>query len=233
MEALRWVFAIALIPGISLESVTLDPGARVAYLVVSESFGAADSSRVELAVLSRGRGEVRLEISMAPYPPRSAETVTVRLRLSERVASIASADEFRECLREIRIREGEEAFRAPTDAELDDFAIEDLFVRRSADARTRTIGAATVAVPAGSFSCSGVETSSRSERTVMLGGVRAERIEEEVTRIYRAADVPLWGLVKSRMERRGEIRREGSQSGSPRVAITEATLLSFRCPRGE
>ncbi len=220
-----------LVPGVSLGSVSLEPGARVRYLVVTQSFGSSDSSQVELAVLSHGRGEVRLEVSTAPYPPSRDETFTVRLRLAESVTSIESAEEFRGCLREIRIREGDEGFRAPTDDELDELAIEDLFVQSSAGAERRALESGKVAVPAGSFTCSGIETSRRSARTVTLGGVRAERTEEEVTRIYLSRDVPLWGLVKSRMEKRSMMRREGAPAAAPRITITESTLLSFERPR--
>jgi hypothetical protein len=222
-----------IVPGISLESVSLAPGARVAYLVVSQSFGSSDSSYVELAILSRGGGEVRLELSTAPYPPRRAETLPVRLRFSERAVSVSSAGEFRECIREIRVREGSKSFREPTAAELDDLAIEDLFIRRSGGEERRALAAATVAVPAGSFLCSGVETARRDARTVTLGGVAAERVEEETTRIWISSDVPLWGLVKSRMERRSTIARMGSSGAAPRITITESTLLSFKKPRGK
>ena len=222
-----------LVPGVSLGSVSLAAGARVSYLVVTESFGSADSSFVELAVVSRRRGEVRLEVSTAPYPRRRDETLTVRLRLSERAVSAASAGDFRECIREIRVREGTGDFREPTAAELDDLSIEDLFIRRSEGAVRRDLAAATVAVPAGSFLCSGVETARRDARTVTLGGVRAERIEEETTRIWISPDVPLWGLVKSRMERRNTISRAESPGAAPRITITESILLSYRAPSGK
>lgn len=220
-----------ILPGVSLGSVSLAAGARVAYLVVSQTLGSSDSTYVELAVLSRGRGEVRLEVSTAPFPPRRDETLAVRLRLAERAVSAASADEFRACIREIRIREGAESFREPTPSELEDLAIEDLFIRRSGEGERRSLPPATVAVPAGSFLCSVVETSRRDARTVTLGGVRAERVEEEATRIWISADVPLWGLVKSRVERRSSVERAGSAGGAPRVTITESRLLSYKKPR--
>ena len=59
-----------LVPGMSLESVSLVPGARVSYLVVSKSFGAADSSYIEIRVLEHAQGAFRLEIVSSPIRDR-------------------------------------------------------------------------------------------------------------------------------------------------------------------
>lgn len=220
-----------LVPGISLGSVALVKGAMVSYLVVTESFGASDSSWVQLEVLSRAGGEIKLQVSTAPYPPRRSEIFTVRLQLSEKVVSISSPDEFKACVRSIRVREGLSAFREPTKEELDEMAIEDLFLRRGDDCSKSDISISILNVPAGTFECSGLQTNKRSERNVSLGGVSALRIEEEITRIWLSQQVPLWGLVKSRMERKTSIRRSGSSETADRLTIVESMLIDFRNPK--
>ncbi|MCX5752913.1 MAG: hypothetical protein NTW97_04605, partial [Candidatus Krumholzibacteria bacterium] len=140
-----------LVPGMSLESVSLVPGARVSYLVVSKSFGAADSSFIELRVLEHKGGAFRLEIVSSPYPRSKKESVTVRLRLAERVISAASPESFRSCLLEIVIKEGTGAFREPTARELDDMDIESIFLRPDDGLLRTPLAAEKIAVPAGVF----------------------------------------------------------------------------------
>jgi|GEM_PF-1792806 len=223
-----------LVPGMSLESVSLVPGARVSYLVTSQSFGATDSSYVELRVLDRAGGAFRLEILSSPYPRSEEGSTTVRLRLAERVTSAATSEAFRSCLEEIRIREGAGAFRAPTQKELDDLDIEELFVRANEHSERRAFEPARIATPAGSFLCDGVELSRKETRQVSLGGVQAERTEEMTSRLWLSREVPLWGLVKSRIEKTDLTRSSAARAGgqTPRVTVTESILLSYRRPRG-
>jgi hypothetical protein len=223
-----------LVPGMSLESVSLVPGSRVSYLVTSQSFGATDSSYVELRVIDRAGGAFRLEILSSPYPRSKEGSTTIRIRLAERVTSAATSEEFRSCLEEIRIREGAEAFRSPTQKELDDLDIEGLFVRANDHSERRALEQARIATPAGSFLCDGVEISRKETRQVSLGGVQAERTEEMTSRLWLSREVPLWGLVKSRIEKTDLTRSSAARSGgeTPRVTVTESILLSYRRPRG-
>jgi hypothetical protein len=222
-----------LIPGISLRSVSLLPGARVSYLVVSESFGATDSSYVELRVLGSEKQEFKLEIITGPYPLTKKERITVRLRLEERVLSIASADEFRPCLKEILFKEGSEDFRRPTDRELDDLDIEKLLLRSSEGMECTPLEAAKIATPAGVFLCEGTQSSRKESRTVSLGGIEAERIDEEVSQLWISREVPLWGLVRSKVEERNFTKVSGVHPApaSPRVTVTQSVLISYRKPR--
>jgi len=223
-----------LVPGVSLESVSLVPGARVSYLVKSESFGATDSSYVELRVLDHKGGAFRLEIVSSPYPRSKEGSVTIRLRLAERVTSISSPREFRSCLQEILIREGAGAFRAPTGTELEDLDIEAIFIRPDDHALRTALGPARIATPAGVFLCDGVELARRETRPVSLGGVQTEREEEETSRAWISRDVPFWGLVKSTVEKRTLTKAPGARARGerPRVTRTESILLSYRTPRG-
>lgn len=223
-----------LVPGMPLESVSLVPGARVSYLVTSQSFGATDSSYVELRVLDRAGGAFRLEILSCPYPPSKEGSTTVRLRLAERFTSARTSEAFRSCLEEIRVREGAGAFRSPTQKELDDLDIEGLFVRANDRSERRALEPARIATPAGSFLCDGVELSREETRQVSLGGVQAERTEEMTSRLWTSRDVPLWGLVKSRIEKTLLTRSSAARAheATPRVTVTESILLSYRRPRG-
>jgi hypothetical protein len=223
-----------LVPGMSLESVSLVPGARVSYLVVSKSFGAADSSFIELRVLEHRGGAFRLEIVSSPYPRSREESVIVRLRLAERVASAASPESFRSCLLEVVIKEGTGAFREPTARELDRMDIESIFLPPGDGLLRTPLASEKVAVPAGVFSCDGAEYSRDETRSVSLGGVQAQRIEEEKSRIWISRDVPLWGLVKSTVEKRSRTIAAGVPASAARArdTATESVLLSYTKPRG-
>jgi hypothetical protein len=223
-----------LVPGISLESVSLTPGARVSYLVITLSFGAVDSSYVELRVLDRAKGEVRLEVVSSPYPRKAAESVTVRLRLLERVTAISSPSEFPPCLREMLIREGTEPFRAATAKERDEFDVEALFLPSGEGTERTALESSSISTPAGIFRCEGVRISKRASRILDLGGIRTERIEEESSTVRLSPTIPFWGLVRATVEKRSltksSLARPGSSS--PRVTRTESILLSYKKPRG-
>ncbi len=223
-----------LVPGMSLESVSLVPGTSVSYLVVSKSFGAADSSFVELRVLEHKGGAFRLEIVSSPYPRSKEESVTARLRLSERVTSAASSESFRSCMLEVLVKEGTEAFREPTADELDDMDIESIFLRPEDDLVRTPLESEKIAVPAGVFLCEGAEYSRQGSRSVSLGGVQAQRIEEMKSRIWLSRDVPLWGLVKSTVEKESRtiVPGDPASAARSRTTVTESILLSYTKPRG-
>jgi hypothetical protein len=222
-----------LIPGMSLRSVSLIPGARVSYLVVSESFGAADSSCVELGVLKHASGEFRLEIVTGPYPLTKKDRVTVRLRLADRALSISSADEFRSCMKEILLKEGTGKFRAPSARELDDLDIERLFMRPSEGMEKTLLEDAKVVTPAGAFLCEGVRCSGREARAVNLGGVKAERIVETASELWTSREIPLWGLAKSTVEETSHTNVAGAHPApaSVRATTTTSILIAYKRPR--
>jgi hypothetical protein len=221
-----------LVPGMSLEAVSLEPGARVSYLVVSTSFGAADSSFVELRVLERKGGAFRLEVVSSPYPRSTEESITVRLRLAERVMSAATPESVRSCLLDVAVKEGTGSFREPTARELDDMDIESIFLRPSDRLARASLGSARVSVPAGTFACEGAEYSRNETKTVSLGGTPAQRVEEERSRIWISRDVPLWGLVKSTVVKKSSTAIAGAPAPArPRETATESILLSYTKPR--
>jgi hypothetical protein len=221
-----------LIPGMTLESISLVPGARVAYLVTSESFGATDSSYVELRVVEHKRRVLLIEIISSPYPRSKERGMTVRLRLADRVTSATSSEVFRSCLEEMLIRDGDGAFRAPTDEELDDLDVDRLFIRANDHALRRPLEPARIATPAGTFLCDGMELARNETKPVSLGGVQVQRSEEETSRLWLSRDVPLWGLVKSSVEKKSFLKASGSRPGDerPRVIVTESILISYTRP---
>jgi hypothetical protein len=54
------------------------------------------------------------------------------------------------------------------------------------------------------------------------------------SRLWTSRDVPLWGLVKSRIEKTLLTRSSAARAheATPRVTVTESILLSYRRPRG-
>lgn len=225
-----------LVPGISLHSVSFESGSRVAYIVISESFGVADTTMVELSVLEAGEGRVLLEVSSSPYPRYPEETASVRLRISEPIREITSPDEFFSYVDEILVRESEgEPFREPSRDEVEELELERMFLPSPADSERVILGREEVETPAGVFSCEKLEIEKEAVNPVSLGGVEALRFEREHTLIWLSGDVPFWGLVRSRLERESSTRlarrvRTGSEA---RISVTESILYSYSRTRCE
>ncbi len=223
-----------LVPGVSLASVSFNPGARVRYLVTSEVRGSIDSSEVELAVLECHADGVLLEIFSTPVPKIEEESVTVRMRLDRRVTVISSPAEFKECIREILIREGTEQFREPSEDEIAEYEFDRVFLRRDEDTVRRDLGTERIETAAGSFDCDIVELSRHDDRAVKLGGIDAQRVEEEVSTVWLSGEVPFWGMVRSTVERRRETRLIADSPPvklAPHATITASVLVHY--VRGE
>ena len=219
-----------LVPGISLRSVAFEGGSRVAYMVVSESYGAADTSTVEFAVLEADGGKILLEVSSGSYPRFPDETVWVRMRLSEQVKQISSPDEFLSFVDEILVREGDlEPFREASRDEIEELDLERMFLPSPADSERVYFGREEIETPAGAFSCDRHEMEREERRPVMLGGVDAERFEREHAVLWISGDDPFWGLVRSRIERESSMRLAGrARRGlGTRSTVTESILLSY------
>ena len=82
--------------------------------------------------------------------------------------------------------------------------------------------------PAGSFKCDAEEYSRIDEYAVKLGGVDADRTEEVVSTLWLSDTVPLWGLVKCRVERSSHTTIRGGRGGpGPSPTVTESILHSY------
>jgi hypothetical protein len=220
-----------LIPGMSLDSVSLVEGARVSYLVVSHSFGAADSSIVELRVLARSGGDFSVEILSSPYPKSIEESMRVKLRVSEAILRVSAPGEVRPCIREMLVRKGSEPYRKPTAQEQGEFDVESVFSRPRPGTERKRVGTERLATPAGSFLCDVVEYSAKEAKTVLLGGVKAERVEEETSRLWLSKEIPFWGLVRSSIEKKSSTIVAGGKlpaGADAKTTRTESTILSFR-----
>ena len=234
--AVVWFFAVPaaavdfLVPGVSIESVSFTPGARVKYLVTSEMNGAIDSSIVELTVVEWHESDVRLEIYSAPVPVCEEEAITIRLLIKRRIAEISSPDELRSCIGEIEVRDGAGEFRTPDDDEIADFELERIFLARTEETVKRALGADTVETVAGSFMCEATELTTESRRAVKLGGIDAERVEREVSTIWMSSDIPFWGMVRSRVERMRETKLLTDRPPArlrPQRTITASILIDY------
>ena len=220
-----------LVPGVSLDMVSFDAGTSVTYLIIAEAYGEKDSSLVHLAVIDLVGDDVVLEIASSPYPESGEETITVRLRIAEDVKTITSPDEFYTYLKEIHVRDGCEPFRSPTEDEIEDFELEKMFLP-AGERMERTVHPPEIRETlVGDFTCEKVELRRSDVRPVSLGGIQAERLEEERSTLWLSPDVPFWGLVQSRVERRTatKILMPGRQREvEPRITVTESILLSFK-----
>jgi len=219
-----------LVPGISLRSVSFDPGSRVAYLVVTESYGVADTSVVELAVLEAGCGTALLEVSTSPYPRLPDETAWVRLRLDEGVRDMETSDRFVSFVREVLVREGETGpFEEPSKEDVEELDLERMFLPSGADSERVPLGREEIGTPAGDFLCDKYGLENERSMEVKLGGVDAVRREREDTTIWLSPDIPFWGLVRSRIERESStILPDGSRfQPRPKTTVTESILISY------
>ncbi len=220
-----------LVPGVSLESVEFRAGSSVLYMITSEACDVVDTTMVGLSVIGDSQNVFLLEIVSSTWPPQAEETVTARLRLAGRVVSAGSVGEVRDCIVGISVKNGAEPFREPSEDEIEDFGIEKLFLPVERNVGRKDLGTEKVNTPAGLFECHGVEYLKSSTRPVELGGVKAERFEEERSTLELSREVPLWGLVTSRVERTVYTRLEPSGSKIrpvPRITVTRAVLMEFR-----
>ena len=222
-----------LVPGVSLHSVDFTVGTSVSYLIISEVHGIRDSSFVTLEVTRKDSGGAGLEVSSTTWPPVDTETITVRLTLCSGVDEIRTAEEFYACISNILIRNGTEPFREPSLEELEDFDISRLFLKRSEGLQRQELEPESVEVPAGTFSCDVFEYFRSNRRDVAMGGITAERFEEERSILRISSDVPFWGLVRSRVERTSKTSYPGGRhqrETRPKVTVTESVLTAYCTP---
>jgi len=222
-----------LVPGVSLRSIEFTPGASVTYLVISEAHGIADSSLVTLTVTGDGPGGADLEVRSTTWPPVDSETVTVRLTLCSDAAALRTAEELRGCISGVLVKDGDEPFREPTEAEIEDFDMGRLFISRGEGMRRRELDPETVVVPAGEFRCEVVEYYMGDTRDVAMGGITAVRTEEETSVLMISPEIPFWGLVRSRVERTTSTRYPGgrrAREARPKVTVTESVLVEYSGP---
>lgn len=225
-----------LVPGISLRSVSFEAGTGVSYLIVSESFGVADTSVVELDVLETGDETVLLEVSTSPFPRNEEETIWVRMRFGQGVREIATPDRFMSFVREVLVREGGSAsFERPSDEEIEELGLERMFLPSRPDSARVPLGSEEVETPAGDFLCGKYRLGEERSMPVQLGGVDAVRYEREETLIWLSPEIPFWGLVRSRIERESstDLPAGSRFQPRPRTTLTESILLSYRDGRGE
>jgi len=222
-----------IVPGVSLRSVSFDVGARVTYLIVSQTHGTSDSSVVELAVLDSTSGGISLEVTSSPFPALDEETVTVRLLLGANVKEISSPGEIRPCIKEVLVKDGGEPFREPTEDEIEDFDFENIFLSSSEGMKRNRLPDECVETPAGNFLCEVDELSRKTVRPVKLGGIDAERSTEERSVLWFSDEVPFWGLVRSRVEVTNSTKVLGEfpfRDWKPRTTVTESVLMSYKHP---
>ena len=225
-----------LVPGVSLHSVDFTAGTLVSYLIISEAHGIRDSSLVTLEVTENGSGGAGLEITSTTWPPVDAETITVRLTLCADADEMKTPGEFYACISDILVRDGTEPFREPSFEELEDFDIGRLFLKRSEGLKRQELEPESVKVPAGTFRCDVFEYFRSDRRDVAMGGITAERFEQERSILRISSKVPFWGLVRSRVERTSKTSYPGGRNPRetrPKVTVTESVLIEYSTPGRE
>lgn len=218
-----------IVPGVSLESVDFTPGTSVSYLIISRSYDVEDSSFVSLSVLRTDTGSVALRIVSSTYPVQDEESVTVKLTLSRRFKEIETAKGYLSCIEDIQVKEGRSPFREPSPEEIEDFDLERLFLESNRGMEQRRLEPEEIVTAAGTFQCEVYEYFRSDTNAVMMGGVEAERLEEERSILRISRDVPFWGLVGSVIERKSSTVIESvSRFRNPRPTVnrTESVLIS-------
>ncbi|UCF04315.1 MAG: hypothetical protein JSV33_10225 [bacterium] len=222
-----------IVPGVTLESVDFKAGADVSYLVIVHAYETSDTSVVRLSVQDVSDDFCVLEISSGPFPSNEEETATIRFRLAMRFKEYSTPDEIFDCIDQIRVRNGTEPFRIPTQDEIEEFDLKQILLNTNESRQRRTLPVQEVETRAGSFPCDVVEYTMRDVRAVNLGGVEAERLREERSVLWFSSQIPFWGLVKSRVEmRRTTTILSASVPTAPqgKQTVTESVLLSFKDP---
>jgi hypothetical protein len=224
------------VPGVSLHSIDFTAGTSVSYLIISEAHGIRDSSLVTLEVTGIDSGAAILEITSTTWPPVDAEMVTVRLTLCADAGRMSTPEEFYACISDILVKDGTEPFREPSMEELEDFDIGRLFLKRNEGFQRQELEPERVEVPAGIFPCEVFEYFRSDRRDVAMGGITAERFEDERSILRISSEVPFWGLVRSRVERSSKTVYPGGRNqreARPKVTVTESVLLDYSTPGRE
>ena len=220
-----------LIPGVSLGSVSFTEGAAVEYMIVSEAYSVFDTSIVKLSVMESKGGSFLLEIVSSPFPEMEEETVAVRLHLKEGILEARTPEDARKFIDRVFLREGSGSFNEQDEEEIDKFDLDKLFIRDAGMMEEKVLVPEKVETPAGCFNCSISEFFKSETHAIKLGGVDAERFEEQTSRLMVSEKVPFWGVVRSRVERKS-YTRISSAAGSgrpprPKVTVTESILVAF------
>lgn len=218
-----------LLPGLMLERLPLEEGAGVAYLVVTESFDVEDSTEVSIEIKREERGCAEVSIVTSQIPRDEEGVVSVKIRFAKGIESVGSADELRSAIDEILVKTGKEPYRHPTDEEMREFGLDDMFFERSPELEETVLDSEIVSTTAGTFKCSVVRYTKTKKKVVDLGGISAESVEELTATMWKSSDVPVFGLVKTRIETKRQTIPRGSKAfplSKPRVTTTEAILIS-------
>jgi hypothetical protein len=145
-------------------------------------------------------------------------------------------DEFYACISDILVRDGTEPFREPSLEELEDFDIGRFFLKRNEGLMRQELEPEEVEVPAGTFPCDVFEYFRSDQRDVAMGGITAERFEDERSILRISSKVPFWGLVRSRVEKSSKTVYPGGRNPREtmlKVTVTESVLLDYSTPGRE
>ncbi len=219
-----------IIPGLFLDSLSVGEGCSVKYLVVNEVFGERDSTEllIDYALNTGNYPEIR--ISSFSFNEGRKDTFSVIFLFKRPPENIHSSDEFKDSIKEILVKEGDQPLRHPSEEELRKFGFEELFSRPDFDEVSVSPDVELISTSCGDFKCRVRGYKQVTRKKVKLGGIDAVKVEEISVTLWKSVDVPLFNLVKSRIERKRVTRpisSYGLEISKPRKSITTTYLLGY------
>jgi len=219
-----------IIPGLFLDSLSVGESCSVKYLVVNQVFGEKDSTELLIDYVLNPGNNPEIHISSFSFSEGREDTFSVVILFKRPPENIHSSDEFKDSIKEILVKEGDQPLRHPSEDELRRFGFDELFSRPDFDEVSVSPGKELINTSCGDFECRVRGYKQVNRKKVKLGGIDAVKVEEISVTLWKSADVPLFNLVKSRIERKRVTRPIGSyglEISKPRKSITTTYLLGY------
>jgi hypothetical protein len=219
------------IPTIAFSRLQIEPGSWCEYLVVEESMGQQDSSRLYLATprsdLTVDPGYFWFELKGQPLGGDEGDAVIVKLLLSEKIRRFSERDSLGKYVAVIYIKEGKEPVREG------DFEVLSHMEKEAAGDTSRWAagGIERLATAAGDFSCDTFERVLSYEKILPAKNSKLISTVSDHHRSWFAGEVPLFHMARYTAERFRNTRMDPPIAGVPvagaRASNTRVELVGF------
>jgi len=220
-----------ILPGLFLDSLSVRESCSVRYLVVNEAFGEKDSTELMIDYDPHSGDLPEIRILSMPLAGGQEDTFLVRISFKRLPENIHSPDEFRDCIEEILFKSGDQPLRHPTEEELKKVGFNELFSKPGFNEGPVSMKGELVKTSLGDFKCKVREFKRVTKKKVRLGGIDALKMDEIHVTLWKSVEIPIFNLVKSRIERRRIIKPAGPgdfEISKPRVTVTTAYIIGYK-----
>jgi hypothetical protein len=220
-----------IIPGVDFSRLDLTAGAWCRYLVVDKALGIDDSTEVYIGLPARvkvSQGTATwVEIQSKPYGGGAEEEEVYKMLILDSITQVSAQDTLVHYVIQFYIKKGIEPVTAEDPARLRDFPLgpptsKSLWIIEPGVA---------VTTPAGDFSCEIKKRAVVTEKEIPAGSIKLVEKRNDRWAVWFTDEVPIFHLVKCRIERSKETKAvpevPGIPSSGKRESETIAKLLGF------